>query len=184
MRTPHHAHRVFTVAKLGVADEADQAVLHVLDATGEIDDGVVVDVVVQRVDGEVAADRIGLQRAVLVVTQDAASLVALVAVGDGATEGGDLDDLVAVAHMGNDEAPADEARIAEHATDLLRVRIGGNVEILGLDARQDVAHCAAHQVRLEAGIAQAIKHLDCSLGDELARDGVVFARYAADLQGW
>src|SRR3546814_21118011 len=70
---------------------------------GEINDREITYVVIHRVDGEIATKRIGFQRAVFVVGQDAAGLVALVAGGDLATEGRDLADLVAVAHVGKEK---------------------------------------------------------------------------------
>src|SRR3546814_1456618 len=72
---------------------------------------------IHRVDGEIATKRIGFQRAVFVVGQDAAGLVALVAGGDLAAEGRDLADLVAVAHVGNEKTTTYQTTRAEDAAD-------------------------------------------------------------------
>ena len=67
----------------------------------------------------------------------------------------DLDDLVAESHVRQVKAPADQAAVAEDAPNVFRVRVGRDVEILGLQAEQQVAHGAADQERLVTGIAQA-----------------------------
>src|SRR3546814_4594943 len=96
-----HAYRIFAIAQLRIANHADHAGLDVFQTAGEINDREITYVVIHRVDGEIATKRIGFQRAVFVVGQDAAGLVALVAGGDLAAEGRDLADLVAVAYCGN-----------------------------------------------------------------------------------
>ena len=57
-------------------------------------------------------------------------------------------------HVHQAEAPADDERAAEERLDLLRARVGGDVEVLRLDAEQQVAHRAADDVGVEAGLAQ------------------------------
>src|SRR3546814_12939000 len=69
-------HRVFLVALLGVADQTDQAIADVVYATGVVEDALGSRIVIQRIDGEVAALGIVLEGAIDVVTQDAAALVA------------------------------------------------------------------------------------------------------------
>src|SRR3546814_16122798 len=84
---------------------------------GEINDREITYVVIHRVDGEIATKRIGFQRAVFVVGQDAAGLVALVAGGDLAAEGRDLADLVAVAYV-----RSEERRVGKECVSTGRVR--------------------------------------------------------------
>ncbi len=176
-----HAHRVLAVTQLRVADQAQAALAQVLDAAGEVDDGEVADVVVQRVDGEVAAERILLQRAVDVVGQDAPGLVALVALGDRPAESGDLEDLLAHAHVGDEEAAPDQAAGAEQAADLIRMRAGGDVEVFRLDPGQQVAHAAADHVGLMTGVLEAVQHLHRARRQVGARDGVLVP---GDAQGF
>jgi hypothetical protein len=99
---PQHAHRVFLVAVLRVADQADQAIAHVVHAVGVIENALADRIVVQGVDGEVAALRVFFQGAVDVVAQNAAAgvmrgtvavfLVVFRVIG---AEGGDFDDFAA-----------------------------------------------------------------------------------------
>ena len=95
-----------------------------------------------------------------------------VAVGALAAEGGDLDVLprpVALGEHGDGAvllAGRDGALAPEHARDLGRLGRGGDVEVLGGAAAQEIAHRAADQPRFEAGIAQLAAHLD-----DVGRDG-------------
>jgi hypothetical protein len=75
------------------------------------------------------------------------------------------------------EAPADDDRAPEQRLHLLGTRVGGDVEILRLDAEQEVAHRAAHHVAREAGVAQHRADLGGGRGKALAREAVLFARH-------
>ena len=66
--------------------------------------------------------------------------VVLVHLGVRGAEGRDLDDLHAEAHVREVEAPADQPAVAEQLADLLRVRVGRDVEVLGMQPEQQVAH--------------------------------------------
>ena len=68
-----------------------------------------------------------------------------------AAEGGDLDDLAAAEeHVHQPEAPADDARVAEERAHVFGARVGGDVEVFGAAAEQQVAHAPADEVGLEA----------------------------------
>ncbi len=58
------------------------------------------------------------------------------------------------------EAPADDARAPEQRLHLLGRGVGGDVEVLGLDAEQQVAHGAADDIGLVAGLLQRRGDLD------------------------
>ena len=75
-----------------------------------------------------------------------------------AAEGRHFDDLAAEVHMHQLEAATDHPRVAKLGADLLGRGAGGNVEILGLYADQQVAHAAADQVGLVAGFLQTVHH--------------------------
>ena len=91
-------------------------------------------------------------------------------------EGGDLDDLAAEEDMRQTEPTTDQTTVAEQALDLFGQRIGGDIEILGLEPEHQVAHAAADEEGLEAGLAQPIEDPE-GLGRDLrARDGVGIAR--------
>jgi hypothetical protein len=109
--------------------------------------------------------------------------VVLVDLGMRGTERRDLDDLVAEAHVRQVEAPADQAAVAEDPPDLLRVRVGGDVEVLGLDVEQQVAHGAAHEEGLVTGVLEPIEHLERGRRDVRTRDRVVGARVDRRLRG-
>src|SRR6266436_3189569 len=63
----HHADRIFAHPQFRVADGANQARLEVVNATGKIDNLKTLRTVEQRVDGEVAAERVFLRGAKSVV---------------------------------------------------------------------------------------------------------------------
>ena len=79
-------------------------------------------------------------------------------------------------HVHQAEAPADDERAAEERLDLLRARVGGDVEILGLDAEQQVAHRAAHHVGLESRLRAARAHTLAAAGLRRSRARPCFAR--------
>ena len=74
----------------------------------------------------------------------------------GAAEGGHFQQLLAEHHVHDLEAPADDEGAPEQALDLFRRGVGGDVEVLGFDAQQQVAHRAADQEGLEAGFLQGL----------------------------
>ena len=125
----------------------------------------------QRVDREVAAKRVFLRRAESVVEADQR----IVGVGDGFSlfaEGGDLDILPPEENVHQPKAAADHPRVAEQVTHLLRMRRRSDVEILGLAREHQVAHSAAHQVRVEARAGEPVEDLQYVGIDIAARDGM------------
>src|SRR5581483_10942757 len=115
------AHRVFAVALLRVADQAQHARVEIGVAAYVVAHAEVGDVVVERVDREVAAHRIFFEGAVYIVAQDAAvdDVAVARAVVAAAAERGDFDDLVAEHDVREAKAPADQAAIAEKTLDVL-----------------------------------------------------------------
>src|SRR5690606_28931365 len=71
-------------------------------------------------------------------------------------EGRDLDDLAPVEHVDDLEPAPDQARAPEELADLLRRRVGGDIEILRSQAEQRVANTAADDVGLEARLVQGL----------------------------
>ncbi|MNO99959.1 hypothetical protein D3C76_917440 [compost metagenome] len=167
-RGPQHAHRVFLVALLGDADQPHQAIADVMHAVCVVEDALGGRVVIQRIDGEVAALGVVFQAAIDVVAQDAAAFVArclvavflILALRVMGAEGGDFNDLPAELHMGQLEAAADHPGVAEFGADLLRGGVGGHIEVFGAQVQQQVADATAHQVSLVAGLLQALDHHD------------------------
>jgi hypothetical protein len=54
-------------------------------------------------------------------------------------------------HVRQAESTADQAAVAEHLAHFLRPGVGGDVEVLGFAAEQQIAYPAADQVGLVAG---------------------------------
>ncbi len=146
-------------------------------------------VVVQRVDREVAPDGVVLARAVGVVAHHATMLVDdMVAFGKSVAamlfglrrgtraEGRDLHGLLAEHHVHELETPADEARTPEDLVHLFGIGVGGDVEVLGTKAEQQVAHRAAHDIRLATVAVQHLADLARALRDRLAADAVLLLR--------
>ena len=114
-----------------------------------------------------------------VVAQDAAVLVALVLlfVGrDPAAEGRHLDRLRPAHHVHQPEAPPDDARAAENGAHLFGCGVGRDIEVLGLEVEQQVAHRAAHHERLVAGLLQPRGHPPRARADALALDAMLSRR--------
>ena len=149
-----HAHRVFGVTRHGVADNADDAAVDVIQRADVVADFVVFAVVVEGVDGEIATDDIVFEGAVVVVFEDGA-----VAVGAGfalrrGAKGGDFNDVAAKVDMRQAETAADKATVAENAGDLFGTGVGGDVEVFRLFAEQQVADASADEIGFESGFVQ------------------------------
>ncbi len=71
------------------------------------------------------------------------------------------------------EAAADDARAAEVTAHFLGRGVGGDVEILGLGADQQVAHGAADDVGLVAVALQRFADAPATAADAVAGDAVV-----------
>ena len=84
-----------------------------------------------------------------------------------------LDRLVAELHVREAEAPADDPAVPEQLLDLVRMRRGADVEVLGPPAEQQIAHAAADQVRGVVGVVQPVEHLERIGIDGRARNRVV-----------
>ena len=89
-----------------------------------------------------------------------------------APEGAGLDHLAPEDDVRQAEAPSDQKTVAELAPDLVRARVGPDVEILGLAAEQQVTHAAAHQIGRVPGVGQPVQHLERVGVDIRARDAM------------
>ena len=72
----------------------------------------------------------------------------------------DLDCFRAGVDVHEPEPAADDERAPEQWLHLLGPRIGRDVEILRLDAEQQIAHGAADDVRLESRVLQSARHVE------------------------
>ena len=162
-RQPHraqHAHRVFAIAGFRIADQAQLPGLDVLQAAQIVPDLLGDRIVVQRIDGKVPARRIVGLAAEDVVGKNAPVLVGVRIVDIlRRAEGRHLDGLRARQHVHQPESAADDKCAAKQRLDLLRRRVGGDVEVLGLEAEQQVAHGAADDKGVIALALQPLDHL-------------------------
>ena len=71
-------------------------------------------------------------------------------------EGGDFDQCPALADMGQPEAPADQTAAWKYFLDFFRSCAGRHIKVLGRFAQQQIAHTAANDIRLKAGILQIL----------------------------
>ena len=189
---PNHADRIFLEPLGRVADAPDHASLEVLQATGEVNDRKVGDVVEERVHREVAAEGILFRRAERVVAMQHAIDVAQLVDDDPfarffrrgqlrgrqlTTERGDLDRLGAEAHMRKPEAAADDPAVPEQLFHLVGMRAGADIEVLRPAAEEQVAHAAADQVRGVVTLVKAIQNFQRIRIDLFAGDRVPGARH-------
>ncbi len=159
-REAHHAqqaHRIFAEARLRHADHAQRLVADIGDAAMVIEHHLGGRIVIHGVDGEVAPDGVFMLFAEGIVTQYAAVLILGRTVRRGAAESGHFQLLLSQHHMHDLEPLADDEGAPEQALDLFRRGVGRDVEILGLDPEQQVAHRAADHEGLEAGILQCLR---------------------------
>ena len=177
---PKHPHGILAIAFGREADHPQPALAHVGMAFGEIDDGAIAVVVVEAVHREVAAPGILLQRAVDVVAHDASVDPHMVRIGsrlvEVGAEGRDLDDLPAHAHVREPESAADEPAAPEQPAYGLRRRAGRDVEILRLEAQQQIPNASTDEIGAVTGLGQRLENFegapaDVSVGDAMLRWG-------------
>ena len=82
-------------------------------------------------------------------------------------EGGNFNNLATEMHVHDTKAATDDAGIAEGASDLVGRGIGGDIEILGFEPQQQVAHAATHDIGFETGIDETIENLEAAGTDGL-----------------
>lgn len=70
----------------------------------------------------------------------------------------DLNDFRAEHHMRQTKTAAHQSAVAEQLADLFRGSVGGDIEVFGFFAQQQVADAAAYQISLIARFAQAIQY--------------------------
>ena len=116
-----------------------------------------IEIVEERVDREVAPERVlvGFAEHVVAADEEIVVLVGLAFaehVRRVAPERRDLDDLAAAEeHVREAEATADDAAVAEERADVVGARAGRDVEVLRAAVQEEIANAAADEVGLEAG---------------------------------
>ena len=79
-------------------------------------------------------------------------------------ERGDFGGIFAKLDMCQTKPSTDQTAIAKQTTNVLRMRIGGDVEILRMIIEEQIPDTAANQKRLITGILQTVKDFQCALG--------------------
>ena len=177
---PHraqHPHRVLAIALDRVADEPQPAVAQVGMASSEIDDDVLTMIVVEAVHREVAAPCVLFERAVHVVAHDPPVDAHMVRIAgrsvEARSEGRDLDDLAAHAHVCEPESASDETAASEQTADGVRRRGGRDVEILRLEAEQQIPHASTDEIGAVAGVGQRLENFEGAPTDVGVGDAVL-----------
>ena len=76
------------------------------------------------------------------------------------TERGHFDRLVAELDVRETEAPADDPAVPEQLLDLVRMRRGADVEVLGPAVEQQVADAAPDEIRRVVRLVEPVEHLE------------------------
>jgi hypothetical protein len=192
---PQHPDRVFLKSDDGVANRTDDAGPEIFEAAHVIDDGKRGDVVEERVDRKVAAERVFLGSAERIVAVQEVrvafgrSRCRAVVFGrrhavlcdffprlNLTPEGRDLDDLRTKPDVRETEAPSDDPAVPEELFDVIGMSRRPDVEVLGLSPEEEVAHAAADQIRDVIGLAQPVENLQSVGIDVTPRERVLLAR--------
>jgi len=144
------AQMVLAEARIGVANGADDAAVQILASADVIHHGAVQRVHQEAVDGEVAAQNVLAGIGFIIHAGGSAAI----GIGVIAAEGGHFHGGRFAAYQHDAEMRADEIGIRKHRGDFLGPGAGGDVEILGGNSQQQVAHAAAHQKGLVARAAE------------------------------
>ena len=171
----HHADGVFAEADVRVANGADAASFEVTETTDVINDGEVVDVVEETVDGKVATEGIflGSAEGVILELVETVGLIGDGIRGRGLTERGGLDNLFAKDDMGETEATANKIAIAELALDFVGACVSTDVKIFWGPAKEQITDGTANEVGFVAELGEAVKNLKGIRVDVAARDVVL-----------
>jgi len=183
-----HAHGIFLKALLGIADRANDTILQILQAANIIDDRPRRRIVEKRVDGEISSERVLFSSAERVVMPELQITPSRVCSGRGggrfvlsagqniSTKRCDLDGLVAESHVGQTEPAPDDPAVSKELLDLIRVRIGADVEVFGTTPQQQIPDAAADEISREVGFPKSIEDLERVRIDIRPRNRVFCAR--------
>src|SRR5690606_28940833 len=94
-----------------------------------------------------------------------------------AAKGRNLDHFRSAQYVHQAKTPPDDARAAEGRPDLLRRGAGGDIEVLGLAAEDEVAHRTADDERGESPPLQRLGRAQRAGADRTAVDPVPGGRY-------
>src|SRR5947207_1130075 len=136
---------------VGIADRTKHLILQVLLPADIVDHLVAT----ERIHEQSVDRKIPPLGVFLGVGEDDALGPAAVTVFQVCAEGCDLNDARAMANEDYAEGGADGLRVGEELTDAMRRGVGGDVEVLGCQPQQHVAHAPAGEIGDVYGVAQA-----------------------------
>ena len=171
-----HPYGVLTETDGRVADRANESGSEIGHPARQVEDRAVTVVVIESVDGEVAAQGVLFPGAVDVVVEEHSP-------GAGGAgfmaraERRDLEDLATGTHVREAEAATDEAGPGKEGSHLLRPRGGRDVEVLRSTSEEEIADAATDQVPLEARLVEPGENLPDVPVDAAGRDAVARCRY-------
>ena len=148
------ANRVLAEADDRLADGVNRAAFDVLHPAAPVEHLAAIEVVEERVDGEVATNRVlvGVAEDVVAANEEVVRPFAVLGLDldlRAATEGRDLDRLRAEHDVGETEAPPDDAAVAEERPHVLGTRAGRDVVVLRRPAEEEVPDASSDEVGLE-----------------------------------
>lgn len=184
-----HADGIFLKTFTGIANRPNDAVPQILETADVVDDRERGDVVEERVDRKVAPERVFLRRAErIVVTNQQVGLLGvrlaggrlfggrlIFGAGQNVTpERGHLDGIGTEAHVGETKAPPDDPAVPEELLDLVRMRVGADVEIFGATLQQEVTDTTANQIGGVVELLETVQdfqriRVDVTPGNRVAR---------------
>ena len=237
-RRAQHAHRIFAVASLNVTDQSEALCLDVGQPAHVIPDREVGDVVIERVDREIAPPHVFVNAAVHVVAQQPAVIVlnamaraarvatcgpccatdlahlewlrdfesgyrlegfdiargqllrqqlgfVFLPVGHrlfagwrraGGAKGRHFNHLAPIHDVRQPETPPYQATVAKQTPHLVGQGVGGDVKVLGVPPKDNVAHAAPDQESLKTGFFKPIQNAQGIGGNIGPRDRMIGAR--------
>ena len=171
-----HAHRILAKTCGRITNNAQHLIVQIAHTTVVIQYHLALHIVVQRIDGHVAARGIAFNIAIDIVTQHAAVLVHFLIIQIVRAERRYLDQIALVQHMHDAKTSTNDARATEQFQNLFRTRIGRNVKILRNMPEHQVAHRATHNVGIKARFSQCFADHARRLRDVARIDAVLFRR--------
>ena len=138
---------VLVEAVVRISDRADNSGAQIAHPADQIDQAVGDRIVKHPADGEVAADRVFFDRAKAHRRRPASVVVFRIG-----AKRRDFEQVVVDHHADHAELRADRHRAVEHSLHDLGTRVGGDIVVLGLDAKDSIAHTSAGENGAKAGI--------------------------------
>ena len=146
---------ILVEAVVGISDRADDSGAQIAHPADQIDQAVGDRIVKHPADGEVAADCVFLDRAE--AHRRGPASVSIFGIG---AKRRDFEQVVVDQHADHAELRPDRHGAVEQFLHDLGTRVGGDVVILGLDAKDSIAHTSAGENGAKAGIDETANDIE------------------------